>query len=52
MTRILIIDDEPINHQLVAHALESLKCELHLSDNGKDQACPERDLPALEPLER
>ena len=35
MPRILIIDDEPINHQLVAHALSSLQCELHFADNGK-----------------
>jgi len=44
MTRILIIDDEPINHQLVAHALESLKCELHFSDNGKDGVTKARSL--------
>jgi len=36
MTRILIIDDEPINYQLVVHALEPLRCELHYSENGKD----------------
>jgi pilus assembly protein CpaE len=36
MARILIIDDEPINHQLVAHALEPLMHELHFSNNGKD----------------
>ena len=36
MTRILVIDDEPINHKLVAHALEPLRCELHFSENGKD----------------
>jgi pilus assembly protein CpaE len=36
MTRILFIDDEPLNHQLVAHALEPLKCEMHFAENGKD----------------
>lgn len=35
MTRILVIDDEPINHQLVSHALVSLQCELHFAENGK-----------------
>ena len=36
MTRVLIIDDEPINHKLVAHALESLHYELYFSANGLD----------------
>jgi pilus assembly protein CpaE len=44
MTRILIIDDEPINHRLVAHALESLRCELHFSENGKDGVTKARSL--------
>ena len=44
MTRILIIDDEPINHQLVARALEPLKCELHFADNGKDGVAKARSL--------
>ena len=44
MPRILIIDDEPINHQLVAHALEPLKCELHFSDNGKEGVTKARSL--------
>jgi len=35
MTRILVIDDEPINHQLVARALMPLQCELHFAENGK-----------------
>jgi pilus assembly protein CpaE len=35
MTRILVIDDEPINHQLVARALMPLQCELHYAENGK-----------------
>ncbi len=44
MTRVLIIDDEPINHQLVAHALESLQCELYFSENGKDGVAKARNL--------
>jgi len=35
MTRILVIDDEPINHQLVARALASLQCEFHFAEDGK-----------------
>jgi pilus assembly protein CpaE len=35
MTRILVIDDEAINHQLVARALMPLQCEIHTADNGK-----------------
>ena len=35
MTRILVIDDEPINHQLVARALAPLQWEVHFADNGK-----------------
>jgi pilus assembly protein CpaE len=35
MTRILVIDDEPINHQLVARALMPLQCEIHNAENGK-----------------
>jgi pilus assembly protein CpaE len=35
MTRILVIDDEPLNHQLVARALMPLQCEIHLAENGK-----------------
>src|SRR5687768_15416783 len=34
--RVLIIDDEPINHKLVARSLESLNHELHFSANGMD----------------
>ena len=30
MIRILVIDDEPINHQLVAHALEPLSMQFIL----------------------
>ena len=34
MTRILIVDDEPINHQLVARALEPLGAQLEFAGNG------------------
>jgi len=44
MTRVLIIDDEPINHQLVAHALEALHCELNFSENGQDGVAKARNL--------
>src|SRR5215212_3721748 len=44
MTRVLIIDDEPINHQLVAHALESLHYELFFSGDGKDGVNKARSL--------
>lgn len=44
MPRILIIDDEPINHQLIAHALESLHYELHFSNNGRDGIARARSL--------
>ena len=44
MTRILIIDDEPINHQLVARALMPLQCELHYAENGKSGIAQARTL--------
>src|ERR1700752_4983632 len=44
MTRILVIDDEPINHQLLAHALVSLQCELHFAENGKSGISQARSL--------
>jgi pilus assembly protein CpaE len=44
MTRVLIIDDEPINHKLVAHALESLNYELYFSANGTDGVTKARSL--------
>src|SRR5215211_1398263 len=44
MTRVLIIDDEPINHKLVAHALESLHYELYFSANGMDGVAKARSL--------
>ena len=34
MTLILVIDDEPINYELINHALEPLHCELHFAENG------------------
>ena len=36
MTSILVIDDESINHQLVARALMPLQCDIHFADNGKN----------------
>ena len=44
MTRVLIIDDEPINHQLVARVLEPLHYELQFSENGKDGVAKARGL--------
>lgn len=44
MTRVLVIDDEPINHQLVARVLEALHCELHFSENGKEGVAKARSL--------
>lgn len=34
MTRILVIDDEPMNHQLVAKALASLDCQITYAEDG------------------
>ncbi len=36
MTRILFIDDEAINHQLVARALESTGAQINFAENGKN----------------
>ncbi len=36
MTRILVVDDEPINHQLVGRALESLSANLEYANNGNE----------------
>jgi pilus assembly protein CpaE len=44
MTRVLVIDDEPINHQLVARVLEPLHYELQFSENGKDGVAKARSL--------
>ncbi|MEP6896532.1 MAG: response regulator, partial [Chloroflexota bacterium] len=42
--RILVIDDEPINHQLVARALATLQCEIHYAENGKSGISQARNL--------
>ena len=34
MIRVLVIDDEPLNHQLVARALEPLQCAVHSANDG------------------
>src|SRR5258705_11767174 len=44
MTRILIVDDEPINHQLVARALEPLGAQLEYADNGNQGVARARTL--------
>ena len=44
MTRVLVIDDEPINHQLVARALEPLECQLSFADNGQDGVSKARNV--------
>lgn len=36
MTRILIVDDEPINHELVARALEATGAQLEFASNGSE----------------
>jgi pilus assembly protein CpaE len=44
MTRLLVIDDESINHQLVAHALESLNFEVHFAENGREGIAVARNI--------
>ncbi|MGZ9233966.1 MAG: AAA family ATPase [Anaerolineales bacterium] len=44
MTRILVIDDEPINHQLVGHALAPLQWEMHFAEDGKTGISQARSL--------
>ena len=44
MPRILFIDDEPINQQLVARALEPLNCELFFAENGTNGIAQARAL--------
>ena len=44
MTRILFIDDEAINHQLVARALEPLNFEVHSAVNGIEGIAQARNL--------
>ena len=34
MTRVLFVDDEPINRELVGHALKSLGCQMDYAENG------------------
>jgi pilus assembly protein CpaE len=36
MTRILVVDDEPINHELVKRAIESLGAQLEFASNGNE----------------
>jgi pilus assembly protein CpaE len=36
MTRILVIDDEPLYHKMIAHALENEKYQLDFAANGKE----------------
>ena len=44
MTRILVIDDEPINHQLVGRALAPLQWDIHYADDGKTGISQARSL--------
>ena len=44
MTRILVIDDEPINHQLVGRALAPLQWEIHFAEDGKTGISQARSL--------
>ena len=44
MPRILVIDDEPIVHQLVAQALVPLQCEMHFAENGRSGLAQARQL--------
>src|SRR5262245_46240406 len=44
MTRILVIDDEPINHQLVDYELISLQCYRHFAENCKNGISQARSL--------
>ena len=36
MSRILVIDDEPLYHKMIAHALEAEKYQLDFASNGKE----------------
>lgn len=44
MTRILVIDDEPMIHQLVARALTPLQWEIHFAQDGKSGISQARNL--------
>ena len=44
MPLILVIDDEPFIHQMVAHALIPLQCDMHFADSGKSGLAQARQL--------
>jgi pilus assembly protein CpaE len=44
MAHVLFIDDEPINHQLVTHALQPLGCQISFAHNGTDGVSQARNL--------
>jgi pilus assembly protein CpaE len=44
MTRILYIDDEPINHTIFARALEPLSCQIDFSETGLSGVAMARNL--------
>jgi len=44
MIHVLFIDDEPINHQLVTHALQPLGCQISYAQNGTDGVSQARNL--------
>jgi pilus assembly protein CpaE len=44
MPLILVIDDDPLVHQLVAHALAPLQCDMHFAENGKSGIAQARQL--------
>ncbi len=44
MTRVLFIDDEPINHELVGHALQPLGCRMDYAETGNSGAAMARSL--------
>ncbi|MBC7875796.1 MAG: response regulator [Anaerolineales bacterium] len=44
MTRVLYIDDEPMNHQLVNHALQPLGCQISFAEDGTSGIAQARTL--------
>ena len=44
MTRVLYIDDEPINHELVGHALQALGCRMDYAETGNSGAAMAHNL--------
>lgn len=44
MTRILVVDDEPINHELVTRALQPLGVQLEYASNGNEGVAKARTL--------